>query len=93
MMRIMAALIGAGLLLFGGSAEAYEHDRYDPDIVSGDWIQPADILFVGDSEGLGDFGADVLRIDRIAKPGGEPGLPRPRPRVPPSWSNRAYLRS
>jgi alpha-methylacyl-CoA racemase len=24
---------------------------------------------------LGDLGADVLRIDRIAKPGGEPGLP------------------
>lgn len=60
-MRVVAALIGACLLLSGGSAAAREHDRYDPDIVSGDWIQPADILFIGDSEGLGYFGAQLYR--------------------------------
>jgi hypothetical protein len=37
-------------------------DRTDnPDIVSGDWIRPADILFVGDSESLGYFGAQLYR--------------------------------
>jgi len=60
-MRIVAALLGACLLLCGSSASARERDRYDPNIVSGDWIQPADILFIGDSEGLGYFGAQLYR--------------------------------
>jgi hypothetical protein len=55
------ALVGACLLLWAGGALAREHDRYDPDIVSGDWIQPADILFIGDSESLGYFGAQLYR--------------------------------
>jgi len=59
--RIAAALLGACLLLSGGSAGAREHDRYDPNVVSGDWIGPADILFIGDSEGLGYFGAQLYR--------------------------------
>ncbi|MBL6936903.1 MAG: SGNH/GDSL hydrolase family protein [Alphaproteobacteria bacterium] len=59
--RIAAALAGACLLLFGGGAVAGEKDRYDPNVVSGDWIGPADILFIGDSEGLGYFGAQLYR--------------------------------
>lgn len=59
--RFLAALIGACLLLCGGAAQARERDRYDPNVVSGDWIQPADILFIGDSEGLGYFGAQLYR--------------------------------
>src|SRR5580765_1952710 len=46
-MRVAAALIGACLLLFGSGAAAREQDRYDPNIVTGDWIKPADILFIG----------------------------------------------
>lgn len=59
--RVAAALLGACLLLFAGNVGAREHDRYDPNIVSGDWIRPADILFIGDSEGLGYFGAQLYR--------------------------------
>ena len=59
--RFVIALLGACLVLCSGSAGARERDRYDPDIVSGDWIQPADILFVGDSEGLGYFGDQLYR--------------------------------
>jgi len=57
----IAALLGACLLLCNGSAEARERDRYDPNIVTGDWIKPADILFIGDSESLGYFGAQLYR--------------------------------
>jgi hypothetical protein len=32
-----------------------------PDLMDGDWIQPADIMFVGDSQGLGFFGAQLYR--------------------------------
>ena len=36
-------------------------DSYDPDIVTGDWIRPADVLLIGDSESLGYFGAQLYR--------------------------------
>ncbi len=51
------------LLLSGSSAGAGEKPiAYDPEnIVAGDWIKPADILFIGDSEGLGYFGAQLYR--------------------------------
>jgi len=36
-------------------------DSYNPDIVEGDWIRPADVLLIGDSESLGYFGAQLYR--------------------------------
>jgi hypothetical protein len=57
-----AALVALCLL---AAASAAAHDRPDrtdnPDIVQGDWIKPADILVVGDSESLGYFGAQLYR--------------------------------
>ncbi len=58
-------LLAAALLcvLAIGTAQARDRpDRTDnPDIVEGDWIQPADVLFIGDSESLGYFGAQLYR--------------------------------
>ncbi len=36
-------------------------DSYDPEVVEGDWIRPADVLLIGDSESLGYFGAQLYR--------------------------------
>lgn len=59
--RIAAALFGAALLAVGAQA----HDKPDrtdnPDIVEGGWVQPADVLLIGDSESLGYFGAQLYR--------------------------------
>jgi hypothetical protein len=55
------------LLLLAAQGAQAEHwqgkpDMTDsPDLVSGDWIQPADIMFIGDSQGLGFFGAQLYR--------------------------------
>ena len=49
-------------------------DSYDPDIVEGDWIRPADVLLIGDSESLGYFGAQLYRSLR-AEPDPRSGKP------------------
>ncbi|MGH9562963.1 MAG: hypothetical protein ACRD3S_16045, partial [Terracidiphilus sp.] len=52
---VLLALSGPTL----GRERAYRTD--DPDIVQGDWIRPADVLLIGDSESLGYFGAQLYR--------------------------------
>ena len=58
--RIAAAVVFV-LVLAGGAQAREKPDSYNPDIVQGDWIKPADIVFVGDSESLGYFGAQLYR--------------------------------
>ena len=55
-----AAMLLCTLLLVPAAAKE-RPDSYNPDIVQGDWIQPAEIVFVGDSESLGYFGAQLYR--------------------------------
>jgi hypothetical protein len=60
--RHAAALVC--VLLLGGAAPAdvvKPDDIRAPDVVEGDWIQPADVLLIGDSESLGYFGAQLYR--------------------------------
>ncbi|HEY0301515.1 MAG TPA: hypothetical protein VGC36_09295, partial [Rhizomicrobium sp.] len=58
----MAALMLCLLAMTGGDAAGREKpDSYNPDVVEGDWIKPADILLVGDSQSLGYFGAQLYR--------------------------------
>ncbi len=62
LLRHAAALVC--LLLLGGAASADDvkpDDTSAPDVVEGDWIQPADVLLIGDSESLGYFGAQLYR--------------------------------
>ncbi|MBS0472715.1 MAG: SGNH/GDSL hydrolase family protein [Proteobacteria bacterium] len=56
-------LLAAALLVCAADAGAAKEkpDSYDPGIVQGDWIKRSDILFVGDSESLGYFGAQLYR--------------------------------
>ena len=56
-------LIAALTCALAGLAEARDKpDRTDdPDIVEGDWIRPADVMLIGDSESLGYFGAQLYR--------------------------------
>ncbi|HXC56749.1 MAG TPA: SGNH/GDSL hydrolase family protein [Rhizomicrobium sp.] len=58
-------LAAAALLCACAAASATARDKPDrtdtPDIVQGDWIQPADIVLIGDSESLGYFGAQLYR--------------------------------
>jgi hypothetical protein len=65
--RFAARCCALFVVLFAGVDAQAEHwqgkpDLTDsPDLVSGDWIQPADIMFIGDSQGLGFFGAQLYR--------------------------------
>ncbi len=60
--RGCAAVVLYLLAAAGGGAQAREKpDSYNPDVVEGDWIKPADIVFIGDSESLGYFGAQLYR--------------------------------
>jgi hypothetical protein len=56
-----SAALALCVLLCAPAAAKEKPDSYDPDIVQGDWIKPADILFIGDSESLGYFGAQLYR--------------------------------
>jgi hypothetical protein len=57
---LFAAALGiVGTLAPAGARE--KPDSYDPEIVSGDWIRPADVVVIGDSESLGYFGAQLYR--------------------------------
>lgn len=59
---LRGALLCLIALVGSSGAQAREKpDSYNPAVVEGDWIQPADIVFVGDSESLGYFGAQLYR--------------------------------
>ena len=69
-----AALLALCLFALPGEARD-KPDRTDkPDIVQGDWIKPADILMIGDSESLGYFGAQLYR-SLAAEPDPKTGRP------------------
>ena len=51
----------AAAVLFASAASAARDATEAPDLRDGDWIKPADILFIGDSESLGYFGAQLYR--------------------------------
>jgi len=54
------ALVSAPCALAGTISEKPDiEDRANP--VQGDWVRPADIVYVGDSESLGYFGDDLYR--------------------------------
>lgn len=55
------ALACAALLMNGAEAREKPDRTDNPDIVEGDWIRPADVLLIGDSESLGYFGAQLYR--------------------------------
>ena len=57
----LAALIALCLLAVPGQARERADRTDNPDIVQGDWIKPADVLLIGDSESLGYFGAQLYR--------------------------------
>jgi hypothetical protein len=63
----VAAIVCA--LLVPATAREKPDRTDDPDIVQGDWIRPADVLLIGDSESLGYFGAQLYRsLSREADP-------------------------
>jgi len=57
-----AAVVALCLAAVSAAVARDRPDRTDdPDIVQGNWIRPADILLIGDSESLGYFGAQLYR--------------------------------
>jgi hypothetical protein len=57
-LRVAAALVCAGLCLAPASAHRHRAADSGPDLAA---IQPADVLFFGDSQNLGYFGAQLYR--------------------------------
>src|SRR5258707_3650990 len=58
----LGAAVATFCALLSATAARDRPDRTDdPDSVEGDWIRPADVLLIGDSESLGYFGAQLYR--------------------------------
>ncbi len=57
---LIAAAVGTICALAPSGAKD-KPDSYDPDVVAGNWVRPADVVVIGDSESLGYFGAQLYR--------------------------------